>query len=80
MLVDEAVGRVVQQGAHHGLSKPGARRQFGVKPFGIREGEKKKVKEEERDLASFSELVLGGAAEWGKKTQAWPSVLLETPW
>lgn len=43
VLVDEAVGRVVQQRAHHGLGKlADAQAVFGMKPFGVREGEKKK--------------------------------------
>lgn len=45
VLVREAGGRVVQQGAHHGLGElADAQAVLGVKPFGMREGEKKEVK------------------------------------
>lgn len=69
VLVDEAVGCVVQHSAHHGLGKlADAQAIFGVQTFGIRKDEKKF---RGRMVSSITlRLVLGRAGEWRKPSSA----------
>ena len=68
MLVDEAVGRVVQHRTHHRLSKLAYTQAiFGVEAFGVREDEKKQFRGR-----MFSSIILrlvpeGGVLQNGKK-------------